>query len=276
LRWPPHCCGVTGMRPSPGAVPAEGQVPPPAPGPRRELSLIGPVAREVCDLRLVLEAMGTPLDDSLPARCLWARGEGTLPVRADVAVAVERAAGVLADAGLEAEERAPAGLDEAEPLYARWRETDDLADLRERVDGREELCSPYIRWLFDKVREARSDPEVAERAAALGRRVSDDLGDAVLLLPVALVPAFPHDVTEVEVEGQSVDVNAMKVLAPCRAVSVLRLPAVAVPAGRSADGLPVGVQVVGRQGADGSVLAVAELIERELGDPSHPLAVAGA
>jgi Asp-tRNA(Asn)/Glu-tRNA(Gln) amidotransferase A subunit family amidase len=63
---------------------------------------------------------------------------------------------------------------------------------------------------------------------------------------------------------RTIDVNAMKVLAPCRAISVLRLPAAAVPAGRSAEGLPVGVQVVGPRGADGRVLAVAELIEREL------------
>lgn len=53
-------------------------------------------------------------------------------------------------------------------------------------------------------------------------------------------------------------------MGPCRAVSGLRLPAAAVPAGHSADGLPVGVQVVGAPGSDGAVLAAAETIEREL------------
>ena len=74
---------------------------------------------------------------------------------------------------------------------------------------------------------------------------------------------------EVEVEGRRIEVNGMKVLGPSRAISVLRLPAVAVPAGESADGLPVGVQVVGPRGANGRVLAVAELIERRLGT-SYP------
>jgi Asp-tRNA(Asn)/Glu-tRNA(Gln) amidotransferase A subunit family amidase len=264
LRWPPHCCGVAGMRPSHGAVPADGQVPPPAEGPRLELSLIGPVARQTSDLRLVLEVMGVRPADSLPARCIWARDEGTLPVRADAAAAVERAAEALAGAGLEVEERRPDGLEEAEALYSRWRMTDDLADLRAYGEGREDLFSPYMRWLFERVREARSDPTVGADVEALGRRVKEEIGDAVLLLPVALTPAFPHETEAVEVEGQRVEVNGMKVLAPCRAISVLRLPAVAVPAGKSHDGLPVGVQVVGPRGADGVVLAVAELLEHEL------------
>jgi amidase len=268
LRWPPHCCGVVGMRPSPGVVPAEGQVPPPASGPRSELSLIGPTARTAQDVRLLLEALNGPLDRELPARCLWARDEGTLPVRGDVAAVVEDAAGILASAGLAAEEGRPDGIEEAEPLYSRWRETDDLADLRELGQGREGLFSPYMRWLFESVRKARPDPGIEGRASELERRVASALGDAVLLLPVALTPALPHEATDVVVEGQPIDVNAMKVLAPCRAISSLRLPAVAVPAGISADGLPVGVQVTGPRGADGKVLAVAELIERQTGRPA--------
>jgi Asp-tRNA(Asn)/Glu-tRNA(Gln) amidotransferase A subunit family amidase len=264
LRWPPHCCGVAGMRPSEGVVPAGGQVPSQAPGPRSELSLIGPVAGRSDDLRLVLEAMGARLETSLPDRCLWARDEGTLPVRADVSAAVERAAVVLAGAGIEVEERRPDGLDEAEALYSRWRMTDDLADLRAYGRGEEELFSPYMRWLFEQVRGAKPDPGVIGEVEALGRRVNGAIGDAVLLLPVAVTPALPHETEAVEVEGQQIDVNGMKVLAPCRAISVLRLPAVAVPGGVSDDGLPIGVQIVGSRGADGSVLVVAALIEREL------------
>jgi Asp-tRNA(Asn)/Glu-tRNA(Gln) amidotransferase A subunit family amidase len=265
LRWPPHCCGVAGIRPSQGAVPADGQVPPPAAGPRAELSLIGPVARRTSDLRLALAAMGAQLEDSLPARCFWTPDEGTLPVRPDVAAAVDRAAEALAGAGLDVVERRPRGLDQAETLYSRWRATDDLADLRAYAEGREERFSPYIRWLLTSVGGARPDPQVADEVEALGRRVNQELRDATLLLPVALTPAFPHETQAVEVEGRRVEVNGMKVLAPSRAISVLRLPAVAVPAGESHDGLPVGVQVVGPRGADGMVLSVAGLIERALG-----------
>ena len=264
LRWPPHCCGVAGIRPSPGVVPAEGQVPDPAPGPRRELSLIGPIARTVGELRLALEAIGARLEGSPPARCLWTLSDGSLPVRSDVAAVVERAADTLASAGLQVEERQPDGLDEAEALYSRWRTTDDLADLRALGAEREDEFTNYFRWLLATVTEAKPDPSIGDEAAALARRVSDQLADCVLLLPVALTPAVPHEATEISVEGQRVDVNGMQIIAPCRAISVLRLPAVAVTAGTSDDGLPIAVQVVGQRGSDGAVLAAAELIEREL------------
>ena len=185
-------------------------------------------------------------------------------MRDDVAAVVERAANALARAGLQVEERRPHGLDEAEALYSRWRATDDLADLRELGAGREEQFTGYIRWLLATASEAKSDPSVADDAAALASRVGDQLTDSVLLLPVALTPAIPHEASEVEVAGRRIDVNGMKLLAPCRAISVLRLPAVAVPAGLSDDGLPIGVQLVGQRGTDGMVLAAAEVIEREL------------
>jgi amidase len=266
LRWPAHCCGVAGMRPSPGVVPAEGQVPSPPPGPRAELSLIGPMARTASDMRLALEAIGAQLQDDLPGRVLWTRTEGSHPVRADVGAVVQQAAEALAGAGITVEERRPDGLDGAEALYSRWRATDDLFDLRALGDGSEDRFSPYIRWLLARTEEAHPDADAAAEALALGRRISTELADAVLLLPVALTPALAHEATETEVDGQRITVDGMQVMAPCRAISVLRMPAAAVPAGRSAEGLPAAVQVAGSRGADGRVLAVAETIERELGN----------
>ena len=84
----------------------------------------------------------------------------------------------------------------------------------------------------------------------------------ILLLPVAAVPAFPLASTELEVDGVHHVVNDMTILAPCRAVSLLGLPALSVPAGRSRDGLPVGVQVVARPGREDQILAVAATLER--------------
>ena len=265
LRWPAHCCGGAGMRPTPGTVPAGGQVPPPPEGPWGALSVIGPVAGNAQDLRLALEAMSRPLGGSVPARCLWSRTEGTFPVDADAAGAVERAAVALDASGLTVEERLPRGFERAEDLFSRWRATDDLGDLRALGAGRDDEFSPYIRWLLDATQAAQPDPSAAREAGELGQQVSRELAGAVLLLPVALTAAFPHETLELEVGGRRIEVNAMKVLAPCRAVSGLRLPAAAVPAGRSASGLPVGVQVVGSRGSEGIVLATAEAIERELG-----------
>ena len=82
----------------------------------------------------------------------------------------------------------------------------------------------------------------------------------VVLLPVAVVPAFPLGSTDLDVDGTHHVVDAMTILAPCRAISLLGLPALSVPAGRSREGLPVGVQVVGRPGDDETILRVAQTI----------------
>src|SRR5439155_13240253 len=90
----------------------------------------------------------------------------------------------------------------------------------------------------------------------------------ILLLPVAVVPAFPVGSAELDVDGVRHVVDAMTILAPCRAVSLLGLPALSAPAGRSRDGLPVGVQIVGRPGDEQRLIRVAMTLARPFGDAS--------
>jgi amidase len=139
------------------------------------------------------------------------------------------------------------------------------------VAGREALLSPHVRSLLD----AAHDHSVAELVAAsferdaLRAQFLDFLADRpVLLLPVALLPAIPLGQREIRVEGQNV--AYFQLLAPSRAVSLFGLPAVAVPCGRSDEGLPVAVQVVAGPFQEHVALAAARLLEREFGGWQEP------
>jgi amidase len=91
----------------------------------------------------------------------------------------------------------------------------------------------------------------------------------VLLCPACAVPAFRHGEREWTVEGQTVRyLDAMRYT---QWFNLFAAPAAVVPVGRSAEGLPIGVQVAGRPFEDETVLAVAEAIDREFGYQPPPI-----
>jgi Asp-tRNA(Asn)/Glu-tRNA(Gln) amidotransferase A subunit family amidase len=83
----------------------------------------------------------------------------------------------------------------------------------------------------------------------------------VLLCPVCSVPAFRHGERAWEIEGQTV--RYLDVFSYTQWFNLLGFPAVSVPVGRSPEGLPIGVQIVGRPWEEEVVLSVAEVVERE-------------
>jgi Asp-tRNA(Asn)/Glu-tRNA(Gln) amidotransferase A subunit family amidase len=84
----------------------------------------------------------------------------------------------------------------------------------------------------------------------------------ILLMPVASVPAFPPGKAEFRVDGQVLGGAQME--SCCRAVTLLGAPAAVVRCGSSREGLPVGVQVVGRPFHDAETVAVAAALERHV------------
>jgi Asp-tRNA(Asn)/Glu-tRNA(Gln) amidotransferase A subunit family amidase len=85
----------------------------------------------------------------------------------------------------------------------------------------------------------------------------------LVIAPVGAVPAFEHGARRVDVEGQGMSV--FRAFGYSRAVNVLGFPSVSVPAGRTREGLPIGVQIIGRPFAEEAVLAAASIIEESLG-----------
>ena len=299
LRWPAHCTGTLALRPTAGRVPGTGHLPslspldPPAPNSAAlhgQLHVVGPLGRTVDDLEVALRVLAgpdnrdpytvpVPLHDSAEVdvrrlRFAWCDGDGSVPVRADVAAVVDAVAERLGHLGCDVIQQRPAALDGAEALYTRLRGMDGLAEWRQLAAGQEDQLSPHLKTLLAGAREATVGAMLAASLERDRRRAQllDFLDDRpVLLLPVAVLPAFPLGQRSFHIDG--CDVGYFQVVAPCRAVTLFGLPAVAVPCGRSQEGLPLAVQVVAGPFQEHVALAVARLLEQEFGGWSPPPSV---
>jgi Asp-tRNA(Asn)/Glu-tRNA(Gln) amidotransferase A subunit family amidase len=256
---------------------------PPGRSLQARLQSIAPIARRVGDLWPLLQVMAGP--DGIDANAVpatlghpdqvsvadlpvaWCAGDGSFPVRADLVQAVESAANVLADLGATVIARRPPGLDRAEPVYAALRGIEGLPEHRALVAGREAELTGYARELIyaEPGRPAGSATprELTTAADDLRAEVAAFMRQwPILLMPVASVPAFPPGKAEFRVDGQVLGGAQME--SCCRAVTLLGAPAAVVRCGSSREGLPVGVQVVGRPFHDAETVAVAAALERHV------------
>lgn len=283
IRVPAHFSGICGLKPTPGRVPATGHFPP-CGGPFALTGVVGPMARTVDDVALLLEVMagpdpGDPNGHPVPyhpishagpeLRVGWFEDDGVVPVTAETREAVRRAAGWLRDAGLAVEPFRPDGLEHAREL---WWAIFGLASrllLEPLVDGRAEEVHPY---LIEFLEWTRRDPKLtAERLLEV--EIERDLLKArvlaqmerfpILLCPVAPMPAFRHGEREWTIEGQRV--HYLDAWRYCAWFNLLQNPGVSVPVARSGEGLPIGVQVVARPWHEAEALAVARVIEQARG-----------
>lgn len=281
IRWPAHCTGTVGFRPTAGLVPGTGHFPfitGNQPSPPNSASFfarvqtIAPVARSVVDAWAVLSVLcgpdgidslvcPVPLGDPSVVtlagmRCAWATGEGTVQASPETIAAVRLASDALAGLGMVVVEDAPPGLEECEEIYASYRAADGLDLIRPHVTGRAELLTETMRTWFDRAVDAQVS-DFQSIAAARDRVRASVLAylesHPVLLLPVATDQAY-------EVGTASFD-ERFRTLAPCRAISLLGLPSCAVPVAMSSDGMPLAVQIVGRPFCDHEVAAVADALE---------------
>jgi Asp-tRNA(Asn)/Glu-tRNA(Gln) amidotransferase A subunit family amidase len=263
---------------------------PPGPAPvapgnslQARLQSIAPIARRVGDLWPLLQVMAGPdgIDVNAVLATLghpdqvsvadlpvaWCAGDGSFPVRADLVQAVESAANVLADLGATVIARRPPGLERAEQVYAALRGIEGLPEHRALVTGREAELTSYARELIyaEPGRPAGSATlrELTAAADDLRAEVAAFMRQwPILLMPVASVPGFPPGTAEFRVGGQVLSGAQME--SCCRAVTLLGAPAVVVRCGSSTEGLPVGVQVVGRPFHDAETVAVAAALERHV------------
>jgi Asp-tRNA(Asn)/Glu-tRNA(Gln) amidotransferase A subunit family amidase len=277
IRIPAHFCGIAGLKPGTGRVAGAGQFPPSA-GPYSLGSVVGPMARRIADLHLLFnvlcESQNTfsstrQLYDrraALPGlRVAWYTDDGISPVTKDTGKAVNAAARALADAGLLVEERRPPGVEQAHDLWLKLFSRASVVLLRSIYTGQEGKAGSFVRWRL-KTADDTALPTLDDYISAwLERdRLRAELIEwmnttPLLLTPVGATPAFEHDAHKVTVEGRAISV--FRAFSYSQAFNVFDLPAVTVPAGRTSDGLPIGVQVVGRPGEEERILAAALIIE---------------
>jgi amidase len=204
--------------------------------------------------------------------------DGIVPLTAETTRAFEAAASALSAAGLEMIFARPPELLRATELWLALFSHDVGKVVRAEYAGREELAGAAVRALLRREAEATAAAPVvaagerfdawAERArlrAALLERMRET---PLLLAPVGAVPAFTHGARKVAIGDR--EFNTFRAFSYAQACNVFALPAACVPAGRSREGLPIGVQIIGRPFQEQLVLAAARVIETALGGWQPP------
>ena len=285
IREPAHFCGICGLKPTPGRIPTTGHYPVSA-GPFALLGVVGPMARNVGDLKLLFEVMQGPDDGDAqfaPVPLRWPGAEalrkirvgyfeddGRTPVTPETRVAVRTAAEGLRRAGFTVEPFRPQGLESARKLWWQFFGVAGGMMLGPMLAGRESNTSPILLQFMERVKQEPSHTGETLLNAWVQRdllrtEILKEMREyPILLCPVAAIPAFKHGERSWQVEGKTVEY--LDAWSYCEWFNLLGNPAAVVPAGKSPEGLPIGVQIVGRPWEEEMVLSIAEVVEKEAGE----------
>jgi len=291
VRVPAHFCGITALKPTPGRIPSTGHFPPSASA-FPWLGVVGPMARTIGDLRTLFDVVkGPDVDDAQSAPIVARTYEqaqlrgmrigilesdalgNTTPETKD---AIRRAGGLLADQQYNVEPLRLEGLEQALELW--WFFFGPMVAhlFRNMVAGREaELSAIFQEYLT--VASLNTPPTLDEFVSACVQRdsvranIMRQMRDVpILLSPVCCGPAFRHG------EGNyQPGTGYRETMRHSQWLNLAGFPGASVPMGFSAEGLPIGVQVIGRPNEDELVLAVAEALENGRGKWDAPGTSAG-
>jgi len=277
LRNPAAFCSIVGFRPSPGRVPlaAKGN-------PWTTLSVTGPMARNVGDLALLLSVMAgsdprCPISITEPSskfagnlergfkgvRVAFYKDLGGIPFDRRVRDAVNAQRRVFESLGCIVEEAEPdwTGADESFNILRAWGYAEGYADL---VRKHRDQVKETVIWEVE--RGLKHTAEELAHATSLHAVVWDRMRAfqekyEYFILPTAQVPPFDLSqeyVTEIEGVKMNTYIEWMR---SCYYISILENPSISMPCGYTPEGLPVGLQIVGRHREDWSVLQLAHAFE---------------
>ena len=281
LRAPASFCGIVGMRPSIGRVAHT-----PTFKIDRNLSVHGPMARNVEDLALLLDAMsGEHPSDPLslpglptsfrsaarsgngPKRVAYSPDLGITPVDPEVAAITRKAAARFAEAGAIVEEAHP-DLSEAHECFHVLRAYDFAISKAALLRTKRDLLKPEVIWNIEeglKLTVEQLERAEAQRLAMAARAVEFFKTYDLLLAPATIVAPFPVENRYVaECAGKKFD-NYVEWLGIVYAITLACCPALSLPCGFTASGLPVGLQMVAAPRGEAQLLAGAKLLEDILG-----------
>jgi Asp-tRNA(Asn)/Glu-tRNA(Gln) amidotransferase A subunit family amidase len=288
IRTPAHFSGICGLKPTPGRIPASGHFPPGA-GAFGWIGVVGPMARTVADLRLLFEVLAGPdpgdaLSAPVPVRRVASselRGlrigilENSELGRAtpETLCTIRRAAQHLCDLDYRVEPLTLLHLDQALELWWFFFGPVIAHLIHQSANGQEDSLS---RMLKGYLAVCDSEPRItlesfmrnsAERdtlRADLLRQLRDI---PILLSPVSTAPAFHHGAGNYRAGEPH---NYRDTMRFCQWLNLAGLPGLSLPFGRSPEGLPINVQLIGRPHEEELLLAVAESLEQARGPWNHP------
>ena len=281
---PAHFTGICGLKPTPGRIPATGHFPVSA-GPFASIGVVGPMARTIADLKLLFEVMqGPDVGDTCaaPVPLRWPSPEeaknlrigyfeedGRTPVTAETRATVCAAAEALRSAGFQVERFQPQGLEQARQLWWKYFVVAGGMLLRPMFKGREADLSPILKQFLEL---SAAEPALTAETL-LDAWIQRDLLRTqffaqmqhypILLCPAAAIPAFRHGERSWRVEGKAV--SYLDAWSYTEFFNLLGNPAAVVPVSRTPEGLPIGVQIVGRPWEEEQVLSVASALEAVCG-----------
>ncbi|MFW6056736.1 MAG: amidase, partial [Chloroflexota bacterium] len=277
IRMPSHYCGIVGFKPTHGRVPLTGHWPQSL----LRANHVGPMARTVRDIGLALRLMSGPdgadpycvpmgsprIPESAPTplklRVGWLADGAFAPVDREVAAVVRKAAVSLESAGCTVEhvelpviEENP-GVAVSGPVWG----LEGGYYYEPFVKGRESELHPFMKQRLAKPwPDIRDYLKALERWDAIKRAMTTYFHEYDLLLcPTLPLPAHPHGLPELTIDGTTV--LAREKLNCTLPWNLTGSPALSLPFGMSADGLPIGVQIVGRHFDENTVLRAALALE---------------
>jgi amidase len=281
LRNPASFCSVVGLRPSIGRVPHS-----PAFKIDRNLTVHGPMARNIEDLALFLDAMSSehPADPlslprlpasflsaarsgKKPKRIAYSPDLGITPVDPQVADITRKAASRFAEAGVIVEEAHP-DLSEAHECFHVLRAFDFAISKAALLRSKREYLKPEVIWNIEeglKLTVEQLERAEAQRVAMAARTLEFFKTYDLLLAPATIVPPFPIEHRYVkECAGKTFD-NYVEWLGIVYAITLACCPALSLPCGFTTTGLPVGLQMVAPPRGEAKLLAGARVLEDILG-----------
>ena len=280
VRIPSHCCGVYGLKPSFGVVPQRGYLDHVGGGlTDADINVFGPIARAADDLDLLLGVLAGPEPERAVAwrvdlpRCDVERladlrigtwfDDPASPVDAEYLGMLRGAADRLADAGARIDDdRPPVDFAEQRGLFGRM----ILPAISPSMPDEQgdEYAGSHRAWLRAEEERARLRRTWAEWFT----------GHDLLLLPVMTTPAFPHDhrpeMLERTIEINGEERSLVSTIDWLGLIGIVGLPSAVVPIGRTAAGLPVGMQIVAPYLQDRRAVRAAQLVEPVLGGYTPP------
>ena len=274
VRTPAHFCGLFALKPTEGRISNAGHIPE-LPGQARavrHMNVLGPLARSIEDLELVTKTISEPhiawvSGEISSSRIAWSADFGGIPVTRETKEAIAKLAMKLG-----AEQRNPDGFD----FDLAWELWGEIAIIERAATGgdraRERVAALNAtlgeRWAVARGSARGAQADVAEYAAALTRRDCLILQlekfferwDA-FLCPVTVSPAIPHVPfgTPVDVDDAQVPYFIAGTAYTCP-FNLTGHPVAILPLTKSASGLPIGVQVVGRLWSEPALLQLARKI----------------
>ncbi|HKM66130.1 MAG TPA: amidase [Candidatus Acidoferrum sp.] len=288
IRVPAHFCGICGLKPTPGRIPATGHFPPGA-GALSWIGVVGPMARTVADLRALFEVMAGPdasdaLSAPVPLRRIRAEELRSLRVgilessalgtaTPETQTAVHRAGQLLTEQGFDVEPMKLEGLGRALELW--WfffgAVIGDL--IRHSTKGQVELLSPMLQeYLAATAAEPAVTLESFMAACTERDLVRADLlrqlrEVPILLSPVSTAPAFKHGEGNYRAGDPH---NYRDTMRHCQWLNLAGFPGLSLPFGQSPEGLPINIQLIARPYEEELLLTVAETLEQARGPWQKP------